>query len=67
MKVNLDKLSELETKYKESRLTTDAIQKMLITVLEKTLVVNGSYIDPKTESYYVLSHTTLTDLGVIEN
>ena len=66
MKVNLQKLTELELKYKESMLATDTIQKMLSVIFDNMYGING-IIDKITEPNYLISFTTLQELGIIEN
>jgi hypothetical protein len=66
MKVNLQKLTELEIKYKESMLATDTIQRMMGIVLEKTYGVNG-LIDTASNPAYLMAFSTLQEFGVIEN
>ena len=63
MKINLKKLANLEKKYSKSVLATETIHCMVNVILE-TRPMSDSV---RTDANYVLSVSTLEELGVIKN
>ena len=65
MKINLEKLASLETQYRDKFITTNTLQNMLNVILDaKGTDVLGNSTTP--ELNYVLSLTTLQELGIVE-
>lgn len=64
MKINLEKLVELEKKYNDNNLTYEVIQKMVEIVLDRT--GDSTCVGKATDANYLLAFSTLEELGIIE-
>lgn len=65
MKINLDKLVEVQENYEESDLAYAAIDRMLEIVLDRT--GDSRCTGTPSDSNYLLCFSTLQSLGIIEN
>ena len=61
MKINLEKLQEVEAKYKNSTVAYNALNTMVNAVLNQP-ELNGLNFGPS----IAMAHTTLTELGIID-